>query len=137
MTMVKHSLVMTTAELARSNRIQGFTLPIETGDRKRALAEQQEEVRERMAKQVALGLAEQVGPSSWRAVYSLIVAVGVLAAAPYAARAEIICTNYGGCWETGKRIFRNGGSIKPGQTIINHRSWEKDSGKPIRIRRVF
>ena len=70
-------------------------------------------------------------------MYFLIVAVGVLAAAPYAARAEIICTNYGGCWETGKRIFRNGGSIKPGQTIINHRSGEKDSGKPIRIRRVF
>ena len=65
-------------------------------------------------------------------------AFGMLAAAPhYAANAEIICTPHLGCRETGRRIFRNGGRITHGMTIINHRSGEKDSGKLIRIRRVY
>jgi hypothetical protein len=64
-------------------------------------------------------------------------AVAVLVSAPYATQAEIICTNYGGCWETGKRIFRNGGRISPGMTITNRRDGHKDSGKPIRIQRVY
>jgi hypothetical protein len=50
--------------------------------------------------------------------------------------AEIICTPRG-CWETGGRIFRNGGRMTPGMTIVNQRDGHKDSGKPIRIRRVY
>ena len=65
-------------------------------------------------------------------------AIGMLAAAPhYAANAEIICTPHLGCRETGRRIFRNGSRMTPGMTVINHRSGEKDSGKLIRIRRVY
>ena len=33
--------------------------------------------------------------------------------------------------------FRTGGRVIVGQTIINHRDSQKDSGKPIRIRRVW
>ena len=63
------------------------------------------------------------------AIASLFVLVGA------AAQAEIVCTRYGGCHETGKRIFRNGGRMNPGMTVVNHRDGEKDSGK--RVRRVW
>ena len=66
-----------------------------------------------------------------------IVFAAALLLASSAAQAEIICTRYGGCWETGKRIFRTGGRMDQGMSIINHRGGEKDSGKPIRIRRVY
>ncbi len=64
-------------------------------------------------------------------VASLFVLVGTVA------QAEIICTNHRGCFETGGRIFRTGGRGIVGPTIINHRDGQKDSGKPIRIRRVW
>ena len=55
------------------------------------------------------------------AIASLFVLVGTIA------QAEIICTNHRGCFETGGRIFRNGGRMTPGMTIINHRDGHKDS----------
>jgi hypothetical protein len=64
------------------------------------------------------------------------IAAAALILAATTAQAEIICTQHRGCWETGKRIFLSS-SVRPGQTVINHRSGQKDSGKPIRIRRVF
>jgi hypothetical protein len=66
------------------------------------------------------------------AIASLLVLAGTLAA-----QAEIMCTNHRGCFETGRRIFRTGGRMTTGMTIINHRAGEKDSGKSIRIRRVW
>ena len=42
------------------------------------------------------------------------------------AQAEIVCTNHRGCFETGGRIFRTGGRVIVGQTIINHRDGQKD-----------
>jgi hypothetical protein len=66
------------------------------------------------------------------AIASLFVLVGTTA------QAEIMCTNHRGCFETGRRIFRTGGAYStPGMTITNHRAGGKDSGKPIRIRRVW
>jgi hypothetical protein len=65
------------------------------------------------------------------AIASLFVLVGTTA------HAEIMCTNHRGCFETGGRIFRNGGRMTTGMTIINHRDGHKDSGKPVRIRRVW
>ena len=65
------------------------------------------------------------------AIASLFVLAGTIA------QAEIICTNHRGCFETGGRIFRNGGRMTPGMTIINHRDGHRDSGKPVRIRRVW
>ena len=73
-----------------------------------------------------------------RILLMFAAAVAVLAAAPhYAANAEIICTTHLGCYETGRRIFRNGGRMTQGMTTINHRAGEKDSGKKIRILRVY
>jgi hypothetical protein len=54
-----------------------------------------------------------------------------------AAQAEIMCTNHRGCFETGGRIFRSGGRMIPGMTITNHHDGQKDSGKLIRIKRVY
>ena len=54
-----------------------------------------------------------------------------------AAKAEIICTNRG-CWETGMRIFRNGGAYR-GLAYHNNREMTVDGkgypqrGKPVRI----
>ena len=47
------------------------------------------------------------------AIASLLVLAGTLAA-----QAEIMCTNHRGCFETGRRIFRTGGRMTTGMTII-------------------
>ena len=65
------------------------------------------------------------------------IAAAALILAATTAQAEIMCTNHRGCWDTGGRIFRSGGRMTPGMTIINHRGGHKDSGKPIRIKRVY
>jgi hypothetical protein len=59
-------------------------------------------------------------------IASLFVLIG------NAAQAEIMCSQHRGCWETGKRIFRNGGRMTTGMTYINQRDGQK--GKPIHIR---
>ena len=46
-----------------------------------------------------------------------------------AAQTEIVCTSRG-CWETGGRIFRNGGRMTPGAHYINRRDGEKDTVNP-------
>ena len=66
--------------------------------------------------------------------FSIAAAALILAATT--AQAEIMCTSHRGCYDTGKRLFRNGGRMTPGMTIINHRDGQKDSGEPVRIRRV-
>jgi hypothetical protein len=67
------------------------------------------------------------------------IAAAALILAATTAQAEIICTQHRGCWETGKRILLSSGNnnIRPGMTVINHRSGQKDSGKPVRIQRVI
>ena len=67
---------------------------------------------------------------------TLVIATLALAtlAAVTTAQAEIICTNQS-CWETGKRIYRNGGAAT-GLPYMNHR----DDGRPkkrVRILREF
>jgi hypothetical protein len=58
-----------------------------------------------------------------------LVVIATLALASLAAvtraQAEIICTNRG-CWETGKKIFRNGGAYR-GLPYVNHRDSAPDS----------
>jgi len=60
----------------------------------------------------------------------------VLVLASTAAQAEIICTNRG-CYETGMRIFRNGGAYR-GLAYHNHRDMAIDAkGYPVqRTKRV-
>jgi hypothetical protein len=69
---------------------------------------------------------------------ALVAALALLTST--AAQAEIICTNRG-CYETGMRIFRNGGAYR-GLAYYNHRDMAIDSKgypqqrtKPVRIRR--
>src|SRR5262245_53544852 len=61
------------------------------------------------------------------------IAASLLALIGTTAQAEIMCTQHRGCWETGLRIFRDGG-VNRQTVIINRRDGQKDSGKPIRIR---
>ena len=65
----------------------------------------------------------------------IVVATALLLAST-AAQAEIICTNHGGCRETGGRIFRDGG-VNNQQSIVNHRDGQKDSGKRVQIKRNY
>ena len=47
-----------------------------------------------------------------------------------AANAEIICTDHGGCRETGRRIILgNGGGVTSSQTLVSHRG-----NKPQKVR---
>ena len=47
-----------------------------------------------------------------------------------AANAEIICTDHGGCRETGRRIILgNGGGVNNSQTLVSHRG-----NKPQKVR---
>jgi hypothetical protein len=52
------------------------------------------------------------------------IAIATLLAST-AAQAEIICTNRG-CWETGMKIFRNGG-VYAGLPYYNHRNTTTDN----------
>jgi hypothetical protein len=54
---------------------------------------------------------------------ALVAALALLAST--AAQAEIICTNRG-CYETGMRIFRNGGAYR-GLPHYNHRDMAVDN----------
>ena len=54
---------------------------------------------------------------------ALVAALALLAST--AAQAEIICTNRG-CYETGMRIFRNGGAYR-GLAHYNHRDMAIDN----------
>ena len=58
------------------------------------------------------------------------IALGILVAAT-AAQAEIICTNRG-CWETGGRIYRDGG-VHVGLPYVNNR----DDGRPKKRVRII
>jgi hypothetical protein len=65
---------------------------------------------------------------------SLLVAAAV-ALASTAAQAEIICTQHGGCRETGMRVISgDGGGVNNQQSLTSHRD-----GKPkkVRIIRTF
>jgi hypothetical protein len=55
---------------------------------------------------------------------ALVAAIALLAGTA-ATQGEIICTNRG-CWETGMRIFRNGGAYR-GLAYHNHRDMAIDS----------
>jgi hypothetical protein len=62
----------------------------------------------------------------------LFVSAIALAAIGGAAQAEIMCSQHGGCWETGGRILRDGG-VNRQQSVINRREG-KDYGKTDRIK---
>jgi len=66
-------------------------------------------------------------------VRSILCAAFALIVIATQANAEIMCTQHRGCWETGLRIFNDGGVNKQ-TVIINRRDGQKDSGKPIRLR---
>jgi hypothetical protein len=60
-----------------------------------------------------------------------LIAAITLVALTAAAQAEIMCTHNGGCWETGMRIYNNGGAYQWLPVIHN-----RDDGrpkKPVRI----
>jgi hypothetical protein len=76
----------------------------------------------------ATGEKEELPMKSIAIATLFVLAIGT------SAQAEIMCSQHRGCWETGKRIFRNGGRMDTGMTYINQRDGQKDSGKPIRIR---
>jgi hypothetical protein len=58
----------------------------------------------------------------------ILVAVALLISS--AANAEIICTDHGGCRETGRRIILgNGGGVNNSQTLVSHRG-----NKPQKVR---
>jgi hypothetical protein len=60
----------------------------------------------------------------------ILFAVAVVSLASTAAQAEIICTQHGGCRETGMRIIAgDGGGVNNQQYITSHRD-----GKPKRVR---
>ena len=56
---------------------------------------------------------------------TILMAAAAIALATTAAQAEIMCTR-GGCFETGKRIFRNGGADS-GLPYYNHRDMAIDN----------
>jgi hypothetical protein len=70
-----------------------------------------------------------------------LLAAVALAAMMSTSYAEIICTPRG-CWETGGRIFRNGGAYG-NLPYVNHRDTTPDTSfypkpkKPVRIIREF
>jgi hypothetical protein len=70
-------------------------------------------------------------------VTRFLISIAAVFAFTAAANAEIICTNRG-CWETGMRIFRNGGGYR-GLEYRNNREMTTDAkgypqrGKPVRI----
>src|SRR5262245_23913185 len=72
-----------------------------------------------------------------RTEVKILIAVLAMILITAPAKAEIICTNRG-CWETGMRIFRNGGVYR-GLAHHNNREMTVDSkgypkrGKPVRI----
>jgi hypothetical protein len=58
----------------------------------------------------------------------LLVAAGLLVSTTV--NAEIVCTERGGCRETGKRIILgNGGGVNNSQTLVSHRG-----NKPQKVR---
>ena len=58
----------------------------------------------------------------------ILFAVAVVSLASTAAQAEIICTNRG-CYETGMRIFRNGGAYR-GLAHYDHHDMAQKQGLP-------
>ncbi len=61
---------------------------------------------------------------------SILFAVAVVSLASTAAQAEIICTQHGGCRETGMRVISgDGGGVNSQQNLTSHRD-----GKPKKVR---
>jgi hypothetical protein len=66
---------------------------------------------------------------------SLIIFSVVIAAAT-AAQAEIICTQHGGCHETGmKLIYGDGGGVNPNNATLN--SYRNGKKERVQIKRTF
>jgi hypothetical protein len=59
-----------------------------------------------------------------------VISAAALIALTMSASAEIICTDHGGCRETGRRIILgNGGGVNNSQTLVSHRG-----NKPQKVR---
>jgi hypothetical protein len=70
-----------------------------------------------------------------KTLYMAAAALGILAVTT-AAQAEIICTQHGGCYETGGRIiYGDGGGVTSGVQQLN--SYRNGKKEPVRIRRNF
>jgi hypothetical protein len=63
-----------------------------------------------------------------------VVAAGLLVLVGTAAQAEIICTQHRGCRETGGKVYRNGGVVTPGSTVMTYRDGVP---KAIKVRRIY
>jgi hypothetical protein len=62
----------------------------------------------------------------------VLISFGIVVAAT-SARAEIMCTQHGGCWETGQRIILVDPSFALGQDAVSHRNGKKQR---VRINRI-
>ena len=58
---------------------------------------------------------------------TILMAAVTIALATTAAQAEIMCTNHGGCFETGRRIiYGDGGGVTPNvQSLNSYRTGKK------------
>ena len=66
---------------------------------------------------------------------SLFLSILVIALSPISAKAEIICTDHGGCRETGKRIILgNGGGVTSQQELTSYRDAKP---KRVKVRPVY
>jgi hypothetical protein len=53
---------------------------------------------------------------------SILIALGMIAASATLAQAEVICSQHGGCWNTGGKIFLVDPSYVRGQSYVSHRN---------------
>jgi hypothetical protein len=65
---------------------------------------------------------------------SSVIAAGLLVLVGTTAQAEIICTQHRGCRETGGKIYRNGGTVTLGSTVMTYRDGVP---KAIKVRRIY
>ena len=64
-----------------------------------------------------------------------VISAAALIALTMSASAEIICTDHGGCRETGRRIILgNGGGVNNSQTLVSHRG---NKPQKVRIKRTI
>ena len=65
-----------------------------------------------------------------------ILFVAAILLASTAAQAEIVCTQHGGCFETGMRlIYGDGGGVT--SNVQNLNSYRNGNKQPVRIQRTF